>query len=345
MFKSKHSGWTWDLKRTPFGGGGGGFISSITDPISSALGTSGGGGGALGALASVDPTKLVGPATWGSSGGDFLASIDPSHAISQGLTSVDKAVNQIPGGWYTVGGLAAGGTGLYFAPEIAAAAGIGEGTAITSAAGQQAFFDALAGGAASTEAINAGVAADALAAGAATGGVDDVFAGLSANAPVDTAASQAAAGVGATGAAGGAGGAAGIVSNPVTPEMIAAANASSDPIGMMSYLTSATPEELAAATGPGAGASSDLASALKTANQVRQVASTANSLSKLLTQGAGSGLSSSLGQLAKGANPQGQALTSLVRGNTNPFAYTAQQPIRNATTPDLASLASLLKQG
>ena len=31
MFKSKHSGWTWDLKRTPFGGGGG-FLASI-DPI------------------------------------------------------------------------------------------------------------------------------------------------------------------------------------------------------------------------------------------------------------------------------------------------------------------------
>ena len=88
-----------------------------------------------------------------------------------------------------------------------------------------------------------------------------------------------------------------------------------------------------------------LVDALKTANQVRQVGSTANSLSKLLSQGAGSGLSSSLGQLAKGANPQGQALTSLVRGNTNPFAYTAQQPIQNAKPMDLSSLASLLKQG
>ena len=307
MFKSKHSGWTWDLKRTPFGGGGGGFISSITDPISSALGTSGGGGGALGAL----------------------ASIDPGPAIGSGLASVDKAVNQIPGGWITVGGLAAGGLALAYAPEVMALAA-SEGITPEAAA--------IATGTAPIDvATGATVPLDTLGA--------DVFSGLSANAPVDASLSQAAAGVGATGAAGGAGGAAGIVSNPVTPEMIAAANASSDPIGMMSYLTSATPEELAAATGPGAGASSDLASALKTANQVRQVASTANTLSKLLTQGAGSGLSSSLGQLAKGANPQGQALTSLVRGNTNPFAYTAQQPIRNATTPDLASLASLLKQG
>ena len=84
MFKSKHSGWTWDLKRTPFGNGGG-IISSITDPISSALGTDGSGGGVLGALASVDP----GP------------------AIGSGLASVDSAVNSaIPGGWATIGGAA-----------------------------------------------------------------------------------------------------------------------------------------------------------------------------------------------------------------------------------------------
>ena len=99
MFKSKHSGWTWDLKRTPFGGGGG-IVSAITDPISSALGTDGSGGGALGALASVDP----GP------------------AIGSGLASVDNAVNQIPGGWITVAGVAAGGAALAYAPEVMALA-------------------------------------------------------------------------------------------------------------------------------------------------------------------------------------------------------------------------------
>lgn len=326
MFKSKHSGWTWDLKRTPFGGGGG---------IGNAFGL-----------------------------GDALASIDPGPAIGSGLASVDKAVNQIPGGWITVGALTAGGLALAYAPEVMALAA-SEGITPEAAA--------IATGTAPIDvATGATVPLDTLGA--------DVFSGLSANAPVDASLSQAAAGgaagetvgaasgggsfvptagnsfvidptatyttaSGASGGIAGGGSAAGIVSNPVTPEMIAAANASSDPIGMMSYLTNATPEELAAATGPGAGASSDLASALKTANQVRQVAGTANSLSKLLTQGAGSGLSNSLGQLAKGANSQGQALTSLVRGNTNPFAFTAQQPIRNATTPDLASLASLLKQG
>jgi hypothetical protein len=99
LFKSKHSGWTWDLKRTPFGGGGG-FISAITDPISSALGTDGGGGGLLGGLASIDPGPMLGGT----------------------LAGLDKFVgNEIPGGWATVGALGAGGAGLVFAPEIAAA--------------------------------------------------------------------------------------------------------------------------------------------------------------------------------------------------------------------------------
>jgi hypothetical protein len=144
MLKSKHSGWTWDLKRTPYGGGN--PVSFVTDPISSALGTDGGGGGVLGAL----------------------ADIDPGPAIGQGLAELDKGVNQIPGGWYTVGGLAAGGTGLYFAPEIMAAVGAEAGTAITTEAGQAAFFDALASGATGAEAVSAGLGVESLASGAAS---------------------------------------------------------------------------------------------------------------------------------------------------------------------------------
>ena len=85
MLKSKHSGWTWELKRTPYGSGN--PISAITDPISSALGTDGGGGGALGALADIDPGPAIGQ------------------------------------GWTTVGAAALAGTGLYFAPELMAALG------------------------------------------------------------------------------------------------------------------------------------------------------------------------------------------------------------------------------
>ena len=52
---------------------------------------------------------------------NFLAKIDPGPSIGKGLAEVDKTINrEVPGGWYTVGGLAAGGTALYFAPEIMA---------------------------------------------------------------------------------------------------------------------------------------------------------------------------------------------------------------------------------
>ena len=52
---------------------------------------------------------------------NFLASIDPGPSIGNALASVDKAVNKnIPGGWITVGGLAAGGAALAYAPEIMA---------------------------------------------------------------------------------------------------------------------------------------------------------------------------------------------------------------------------------
>ena len=52
---------------------------------------------------------------------NFLASIDPGPSIGNALASVDKTVNNtIPGGWITVGGLAAGGAALAYAPEIMA---------------------------------------------------------------------------------------------------------------------------------------------------------------------------------------------------------------------------------
>ena len=81
------------------------------------------------------------------------------------------------------------------------------------------------------------------------------------------------------------------------------------------------------------------------ATDVLNNAKKAKSLSDLLKQGAGSGLASSMGQLAAGQNPSASALPNLVRGNQNPFAYTAQQPIRDAQPMDLNSLANLLKQG
>jgi hypothetical protein len=92
------------------------------------------------------------------------------------------------------------------------------------------------------------------------------------------------------------------------------------------------------------------ADALKTANQVRQGVSTASSLAKLLSPtsslsgAAGSALSGAAQKLATGQTGVGMAIPSIIRGNQNPFLQTAQQPIRS-TSPDLAQLANLLKQG
>jgi len=265
MFKSKHSGWTYDLKRTPFGGGGG---------IGNAFGL-----------------------------GDALASIDPGPAIGSGLAEVDKGVNQIPGGWYTVGGLAAGGTALAFAPELAAAAGLGEGATISSAAGQQAFFDALASGATSTEAISAGAAVDAAAGGAIGAGTNAALQGPTYGE------------LGITGVEGG-------MAGPTYAEM--------------GYTGLNSNEAIAAA---------DAASKSRLLSDALGNVKDASKLSNLLKQGAGSGLTSSLGKLAQGANPQGQELGAAVRGNPNPFTFSPQQPIQDAKPLDLASLANLLKQG
>ena len=92
-----------DRKIKPQGGGGiGDVFSPITDPISDVLGTSGGGGGILGAAE------------------------DVVRGAGNALADVDKFVGrEIPGGWVTVGAVAA----PYLAPEIAALAGGAEGAA------------------------------------------------------------------------------------------------------------------------------------------------------------------------------------------------------------------------
>ena len=334
MFKSKHSGWTWDLKRTPFGGG------NPLDSVSNALGTDGSGGGALGAL----------------------ASIDPGPAIGSGLASIDKAVNNnIPGGWITVGGLAAGGLAIAYAPEVmayaaqmgiepaAASAELGvpgvnaatgeavaSGTGLTGGAGGSTGL--LAGGTTSGLTIPGGaaIAVDpAIAAGTGAGigsagaaGLGTVG-GLSAGLPAAGSVGGAGAGMSAglapgtvmgTGAAGGgaigstyAAGANGL---PATDFFGNYIPASSVNIG-------GVPDTIAGTT-----------------------ATTTNSdLLKLLKQGAASGLSNSLGKLAAGQNASPEVLPNLVRGNQNPFSYTAQQPIQNAQPMDLSSLSKLLKQG
>ena len=354
MFKSKHSGWTWDLKRTPFGGGGGSWnpVNIISDAVSSVS--------------------------------DTLASIDPGPAIGQGLAEVDKGVNEIPGGWVTVAGLAAGGAALAYAPEVIALA---ESAGITPEAAalvtETAPIDVATGATVPLETLTADVGASTgtgLTGGA--GGSTGLLSGgttsgltipSGAGIAVDPAiAAGSGAGIGGTGTAigsgvgtvgelnaslpsagsvGGTGMSAELAPNtilgtgaPGAGEIGVSYTAGANGLPATDFLGNPIP---ASSTGIGGlpNPNTSLAEALKTGNQVRQGVNTANSLSKLLSQGAASGLSDSLGQLAKGANPQGQALSPWVRGNTNPFAYTAQQPIQNAKPLDLASLANLLKQG
>jgi hypothetical protein len=323
MFKSKHSGWTWDLKRTPFGGGGSwNPVNIIEDAVSSVSD----------AVAQVDPGPSISQlikdsgfqvAKIGSSGGDLfsgigntLASIDPSHSISQGLAEADTFVNrEIPGGWALPAAIAAAyATGYIdpslFASEAAATAGAEAGAgAIATEAGQAAFFEALASGATSTEAVSAGLGADSIAASLATGGTDAALQGPTYGE------------LGYTGVPEGGMG-------PTYAEM-----------GNTGLNT-----EQAISAADAAAQNSQLAEALKTANQVRQGVGTANNLAKMLTSGAGSQLSGAAQNFAQGQTGIASAIPALIRGNQNPFLQTAQQPIQNKKT-DLASLIELLKQG
>ena len=311
MFKSKHSGWTWELKRTPFGGGGGGIISSITDPISSALGTDGGGGGLLG-----------------------------------GLAQVDKAVNNnIPGGWITVGGLAAGGLALAYAPEVMALAA------------ETGVEPAVAAEQLGIPAVDATTGATVPLATTSTAGADAILA-----AP-DVAVNLGATGSGTVGSLNAALPAAGATGSGMSAALAPgtvlgtglegggaigssyAAGANGLPatdffgnyVPASSINTGGVPN-----TVTGTSITSDT---LNTLNNVKKGTDAANKLSQLLNQGAASGLSSSLGKLAAGQNASPEVLPNLVRGNQNPFTYTAQQPIQNAQPMDLSALSKLLKQG
>jgi len=219
MLKSKHSGWTWDLKRTPFSGGGGGFISSITDPISSALGTDGGGGGLLG-----------------------------------GLAQVDKAVNNaIPGGWITVGGLAAGGAALAYAPEVMALAS-SSGIAPEAAAVELGIAPVDAATGATVPLSDLG-ATGAAAGSAATGGVAVDAAGL----PI-AADTGVAGGTGLTGGAGATGLTIGGTVGSLTAPSAAAIDASAGLAPASGSALVGTSSGLAAPTAAAAGGGSLLGS-------------------------------------------------------------------------------------
>ena len=365
MFKSKHSGWTWDLKRTPFGGGGG-FISSITDPISNVLGTSGGNGGLVGILQGAgNSVANAGAGDWATENGWMIPLAMATAGVASGALGAGAVAE---GGLVATGGeVAADGTVFAAGETIPAGTAMADGSVATASTasydtavttGQSAYDSAIANGATQADAqaaadaaynasyggsssvgnLNPAVSGE-IGANTSTGTFGSLNPALpSAGAPTGTSigmSGQLAPGtIMGTGATGGgaigstyAAGANGLPATDFFGNYIPASSINTG--GVPSTVT-------------GTGITSDT---LNTLNNVKKGTDVANQLSKLLSQGAGSGLSSSLGQLAKGANSQGQALTSLVRGNTNPFAYTAQQPIQNAKPLDLASLANLLKQG
>jgi hypothetical protein len=337
MFKSKHSGWTFAGTRTPFGGGGG---------IGNAFGL-----------------------------GDALASIDPGPAIGDALASTDKFMtNLTPYGWalpaalvaayFTAGGsLAAEGAleaGALTASEMGAA------EAAATAAGETAFSEAVAAGAseaAATEAANA-AAETALSAATSAGEATAVTATPGADAVLGSStniANLTPAGAGNFGSivapleGSGAIPGAGAITNAsgLTGAMGAGTMVGDGTLGTtigQTYMAAAPGQFALNASGAAipAGASGIAGTVPSTgisASDVINNAKRAKNLSDLLKQGSASGLSNSLGKLAEGANPQGQALGAVVRGNQSPFTYQPQQPIQDAKPFDLASLANLLKQG
>lgn len=336
MFKSKHSGWTFAGTRTPFGPGG---------SIGNAFGL-----------------------------GDALASIDPGPAIGDALASTDKFMtNLTPYGWALPAALVAayftGGGSLAAegALEAGSAAALEAGaTEAATAAGEAAFSEAVAAGAseeAATAAANA-AAESSLSAASGAGEASAVTATPGADAVLGSStniANLTPAGAGNFGSivapleGSGAIPGAGAITNAsgLTGAMGAGTMVGDGTLGTtigQTYMSAAPGQFALNAAGNAipAGASGiagTVPSAGISASDVLTNANRAKNLSKLLSQGAGSGLTQSLGQLAQGANPQGQALGAVVRGNPNPFAFTPQQPIQDAKPLDLASLASLLKQG
>jgi hypothetical protein len=310
MLRSKHSGWTWEGKRTPFGGGN--PISGVTDAISNAIGTSGNGG-------------LISSISNGIEQG--------AQAVGQAGVGLDKAVNNLsPMGWGLPAAIAAAvATAGASLPETEAAFMSADAANLAGQGlSQEAIAQTLAGsyGLSAEQAAAAAAAASAGGQAAATAATQalpysEVFdasnlaqQGLSSSAIQQNLAS--------TG-----------LNDFLAQDMANLASQGLSPAQIGQTLAySYTPEELA-----GTGIKS-LATTLP--GQSLGSAKNALDVAKLLKQGATSGLTNSLGKLAAGANPMGAQQLQVVRGNQNPFTYTQQQPIQDTRQ---AQLASLLKQG
>ena len=402
MFKSKHSGWTWELRRTPFGGGGGSFnpvawTEPFTNDISSVVGTDGSGGGIIG-----NTQNIINSASSGNPL-DVTSAILGTDGKGLGalgaLAQVDNSVHTlIPGGWATVAALAATIASAGAASETLAATTGGEAAAAGGGAAAASSDAAFMAYDASNLAAQ-GLSQEAIAQNLATSyGISAADAQSLAAASADAYATSGAAPAGFESAppptsTPGAdqiltqpdvnvnlGATNGGTVNSLNPALPAAGAPSGTSVGMSGQLAPGTvlgnglqgggaigSTYAAGANGlpatdffgnyipassintggvpntvTGTSITSDT---LNTLNNVKKGTDAANKLSQLLNQGAASGLSSSLGKLAAGQNASPEVLPNLVRGNQNPFTYTAQQPIQNAQPMDLSSLSKLLKQG
>jgi hypothetical protein len=306
MFKSKHSGWTFAGTRTPFGGGGD-IFQSVGKTISKA-----------------DPHVTEGVGDYLSENGWMIPLAMITAGAGAALGGAVTAGEVVGEGAVAGAGGATAADGTVFAAGSTIPAGttMAEGTVVAGETG-------AAGGA---SAVTATPGADAVL-GSSTNIADLTPAG--------------AGNFGTITPAGGATGAGGLTGGMSAGTMVGDGTLGTT-IGQ-SYMAAGPGQFAVNAAGNAipagaAGIAGTVPSGISASDALTN-ANRARNLSKLLSQGAASGLSSSLGQLAQGANPQGQALGAVVRGNQNPFAFTPQQPIQDAKPLDLASLSKLLKQG
>ena len=280
MIKSKHSGWTWDLRRTPFGGGGGvidsvsNAVDTVFSPVTSAI---------------VDAGNFI----------DKSVTQPVGHAFAQ----ADKFMtNLTPYGWALPAAIVAayftgGGSLAAEGAAEAGAAGVAEAGATTAAteaattAGSEAFANAVASGMSEAEATAAAnAAADASLAssagvepGVGLNALGNSSVGLNAGAPAVGAASPS--GIAATQSAIGLGSApTGLATSSVGmggtvgAGSLAGIAGSEAAAGLGSLGTGLTAEQLAAyeAANPNM-STSDI---IKNANRVKSVINSLNSSGK-----------------------------------------------------------------
>jgi hypothetical protein len=357
MFKSKHSGWTWNLKRTPFGGGGGGFFGGIADSIRGTLNTGladwsaqngwmvpvamigAGAGAALGAgvgaseglgAGMVDASgNIIGAGAEGASMGAGATTVgqaayDSAIASGASQSAAQAAADSAYSSYLSTAGqyTAAGGTASNLTPEMIAYANasadpIGSINAIAGMSPEEfASYTKVIGGAGSSSGLTAGEDLAQLMKSYPDLSQTQLENILKINYGTDPMLSADAANLAKTG----------YDANTINQVLGYSYNAPE--------LAGTGIESSALNSSSGINLSDTLKTAKNTKNAI--------DLAKLLTQGAGSGLAKSIGQLSAGANPMGAQQLQIVRGNQNPFTYQPQQPIQDTTQ---AKLASLLKQG